>query len=234
MSTTCPVCRSTIATDDINVSTDLALCRACGKSFRFSEIVSELAVSGPDLNAPPAGAWYQPLPDGFTVGASTRTWQAAFLIPFTCVWSGFSMSGIYGSQIAKGHFDLGSSLFGIPFLIGTCVLISLCALYSAGRVAVTLSSGRLSIFTGVGLIGWTRSYSWSEFRTVREDLTSGAFNTNRRGKSIYLEGSRRVGFGSLLSDERRYFVASALRANLSKADRSSGFGGSLAEAGRYR
>lgn len=234
MSTTCPACRSMIATDDINVSTDLALCRSCGKSFRFSEIVGELAAAGPDLNVPPAGAWYQPLPDGFTVGATTRTWQAAFIIPFTCVWSGFSMSGIYGSQFAKGHFDLGSSLFGLPFIFGTCMLLSMCALYTAGKVVVTLRSGRLSIFTGVGPVGWTRSYSWTEFKTVREELSSGVFNTNRRGKCVYLEGSRRVGFGSLLSDDRRYFVASALRVNLSRTDRSGGFGGSLVETGRFR
>ena len=48
MSTDCPACRSEIATGDINVSTDLALCRACGNSFRFSEIAGELSPVAPD------------------------------------------------------------------------------------------------------------------------------------------------------------------------------------------
>jgi hypothetical protein len=68
MSTICPSCRSAIAVDDINVSTDLALCRACGKSFRFSEIAGEISSSGPDLNSPPPGAFFEQLPDGFRVG----------------------------------------------------------------------------------------------------------------------------------------------------------------------
>jgi hypothetical protein len=124
MSTTCPSCRLSIAVDDINVSTDLALCRACGRTFRFSEIADGGPASGPDLTSPPAGAWYEPLPDGFCAGAMTRSWKAIFFIPFTCVWSGFSMYGIYWKQIESGHFDLTSSLFGLPFLIGTCFLVA--------------------------------------------------------------------------------------------------------------
>src|ERR1700678_4022487 len=130
MSTICPACRSAIAVDDINVSTDLALCRACGKTFRFSEIAGEVSSSGPDLNSPPPGAFFEQLPDGFRVGATTRSWAAVFIVPFTCVWAGGSLSGIYGSQIVKGHFQLGPSLFGLPFLIGSCFLISMCALYT--------------------------------------------------------------------------------------------------------
>jgi hypothetical protein len=114
------------------------------------------------------------------------------------------------------------------------MLVSMCALYTAGTVVVTLNSGRLSIFTGVGPVGWTRSFSWSEFKAVREDLNGGGFNWKRRVRSIFPEGSRRVGFGSLLSDDRRYFVANALRANLGNASWSGGFGGSLVEAGRFR
>lgn len=34
------------------------------------------------------------------------------------------MWGIYGTQIIKGKFELSQSLFGIPFLIGTIVLLS--------------------------------------------------------------------------------------------------------------
>lgn len=217
--------------DDINVSTDLALCRACGKSFRFSEIVGEPSSSGPDLNSPLPGAFFEQLPDGFRVGATTRSGMAVFLVPFTCVWAGGSLSGIYGSQIVKGHFALGPSLFGLPFLMGSCVLISMCALYTMGQMTVTKSSDRLSIFAGVGGLGWTRNYSWSDFRTIRDDYAPGSFNWNRQGRLIALEGKRRVAFGSLWTDERRYFVLHAIRAFLNGASLS---GGSTMTTARFR
>ena len=120
----CPSCRSKIATADINVSTDVALCRACGNTLSLSEIVGGIRTGPINLKSPPSGAWYEPTPNGFTAGATTRSWFALFIVPFTCVWAGGSMSGIYGTQIASGHFNLGTSIFGIPFLIGSCVLVS--------------------------------------------------------------------------------------------------------------
>jgi ribosomal protein S27E len=73
MQITCPTCRAKIATDDINVSTDVALCRSCGNTFHISEILggtssilaslvnSVVPPSGPvDLNSPPSGAWDRP------------------------------------------------------------------------------------------------------------------------------------------------------------------------------
>jgi len=42
------------------------------------------------------------------------------VIPHVVVTSK-SLGGIYGSQIMKGKFVLGQSLFGIPFLLGTLV-----------------------------------------------------------------------------------------------------------------
>jgi hypothetical protein len=140
--------------------------------------------------------------------------MAIFLVPFTCVWAGGSLSGIYGKQIASGHLDPSSSLFGLPFLIGSCFLICLCAMVTTGKVTVCLSSGRLIIFTGVGSIGWTRSYSWSDFQTVREEAGYGSFNWSGRGQAIALEGKRKVTFGSMWSEDGRYFVLNVLRREL--------------------
>jgi len=228
MQITCPTCRAKIATDDINVSTDVALCRSCGNTFHISETLggtssilaslvnSVVPPSGPvDLNSPPSGAWYRPEADGFTAGASTRSWSALFLVPFTCVWAGGSMFGIYGTQIIKGHFNLPMSLFGLPFLIGSCFLVSFCAMMTLGKVAVSVHGDRLAVFTGVGPFGITRTASLSEFKTIREDFGFGAMNNNRTSRVIRLEGSRSVAFGSMLSTERRYFLLAALRTALS-------------------
>ena len=226
MEVICPSCRAKIAADDINVSTDVALCRSCGNTFRLSEIIGGIPSSSIDLHSPPSGAWYTPMADGFAAGATTRTWAALFIVPFTCVWSGISMFGIYGTQIIKGQFSLAGSLFGIPFFIGTIVLVSWCAMSVAGKVTIARHSDQLSIFTGVGSIGWTRTYAFSDFSTVREGyagLNSWSNWNRQQGPAIRLEGKRAVAFGSMLSTDRRYFLLKVLQGALHDAGRSAIF-----------
>jgi hypothetical protein len=140
--------------------------------------------------------------------------MALFIVPFTCVWSGGSMFGIYGTQIIKGHFNLFSSLFGIPFFLGSCFLVSLCAMMVFGKVTLAVHGDRLAIFTGVGPLGITRTANLSDFKNAREDFGSG-MNTNRQSRVIRLEGNRALAFGSMLSTERRYFLLGAIRTALS-------------------
>ena len=233
MQISCPSCHAKIATADINVATDVALCRACGNTFHPSEILAASSPilasllssitppSGPvDLNSPPSGAWYEPTADGFTAGAYTRSWTALFIVPFTCVWAGGSMFGIYGTQLIKGHFALGPSLFGIPFLIGSIFLVSWCLMSVAGKVTVSVHGDRLAIFTGVGPLGVTRVANLSDFKTARQDWGYGGMNSNRTSQVIRLEGARTMAFGSMLSTERRYFLLSALQSALSGSGRS--------------
>ena len=130
------------------------------------------------------------------------------------------MFGIYGTQILKGHFSLATSLFGIPFLIGSCFLVSACAMMVLGKVTVSLHGDRLAIFTGVGPFGLTRIANLSEFKSVREDFGYGSMNSNRASRVIRLEGTRSMGFGSMLSNERRYFLVGALKTALSGSARS--------------
>jgi len=141
--------------------------------------------------------------------------MALFIVPFTCVWSGGSMTGIYGTQIMKGHFNLGMSLFGLPFLIGSIFLVSWCVMSVAGKVTVSVHGDRLAIFTGVGPFGVTRTATLSDFKSVREDFGYGSMNSNRASRVIRLEGNRAMAFGSMLSNERRYFLVGALKTALS-------------------
>src|SRR5688572_9565934 len=112
MKVVCPKCRSTIVPGQINVTRDLALRLRCNEVFELSTLVEEVECEA--LLTPgeqPNGTWFNPSFDGFTLGATTRSAAAFFLVPFTCVWSGGSMGGIYGTQIFSGRFDLGTSLF---------------------------------------------------------------------------------------------------------------------------
>jgi len=79
-----------------------------------------------------------------------------FFVPFTCVWSGLSMAGIYGTQIARRAFDLKLSLFGIPFLLGSIFLVGSCLFMLFGKRVLTLRRGKGVYFSGIGATGWTR------------------------------------------------------------------------------
>jgi hypothetical protein len=79
-------------------------------------------------------------------------------------------------------------------------------------VRVTRQGDDLEVFTGVGQIGRRRKYRWQDIRTVREDASpSGARWGRNQGRCIFLEGATRAAFGSMLTEQRRYFMLQVLR-----------------------
>jgi hypothetical protein len=197
--------------DDLNVAADVAVCRHCEEAFALSGLVDAVAEpDAVDVRQPPVGAWFRELKNGFEVGATTRSWQAFLLVPFTAVWSGGSMAGIYGTQIAKGQFNLVFSLFGLPFLAGTIFLVSTCLLMICGRVVVSVQDNRGEVFVGVGPLGRRRRFAWDEVRTISEEYSR--YRSGSWQQGIALAGKGRILFGTPLSDARRYFIMHALKA----------------------
>lgn len=128
-----------------------------------------------------------------------------------CVWSGFALGGIYGSQIVKGQFNLVMSLFGIPFVLGTLFLGSMAVMSVCGKVIVSVDrDGEGQVFTGVGMIGWTRRFHWASMTAVEEapvDRNRFPFN----GFSISIIGQSRLKFGTMLSEPVRFYLIQSLR-----------------------
>lgn len=149
--------------------------------------------------------------DGWQVGATTRSYQCLFLVPFTAAWGGFSLAATYGWQIAKGHFELAPSLFGIPFLVGTIFLTLLTLMALVGKTAVTVDGSDGVVFTGIGALGWRRRFSWNDIRFVEEAPCRYQNGLSRDGMQLLLVGERRLPFGSMWSAERREFVRQVLR-----------------------
>lgn len=208
----CPKCRRTAAESDINVAADVVLCRSCGEAFKLSATVGLPAHDNFDVSTPPRGAWFDQRHNGFSVGATTRSWGALFVVPFTAVWAGGSLTGIYGTQLAKGAIDLEMAFFGLPFLIGSIILISLSAMMVAGKVTVTVENDRGTIFTGLGPVGWTRRFLWSDMVSIEEGISRVRWHGPGLGNNvIIMQGRTRVAFGMMLSSERQYFVLQALR-----------------------
>lgn len=178
----CPDCGLPIPASEVAPSAGLAVCRSCDKSHDLEACKVAAPIGSrfqPLPTDPPKGVTVEELMDGFVLTLSTRSAAAFFLIPFMLVWSGFSLGGIYGSQLLKGEFDLTISLFGIPFILGTLLFGSFALMSAFGKVVLEVRNGIL--LHRVGFLGlfWTRRRDWTSFDVaeLRE--------TTRRGKGGY-------------------------------------------------
>lgn len=211
----CPTCSALIQNDNINIQTDLAKCHSCSAIFKVSETIGTYNSDGFDMDNSPKGTWLRRESNQIIIGATTKSPVAFFLVPFMIVWSGGSLGGIYGMQIIKGEFDLFTSLFGIPFLIGSIIFWSLALMAIWGKVELTLDNKGGKVFTGIGTLGLIKKFTWSEISTVREKQ----YNINypgSQGGSILLEGKRRISFGLGVKESRRYYLLRALKEIISK------------------
>jgi hypothetical protein len=207
----CPFCHSAIGVDDVNVATDIAMCRSCGKTSAFS-LISGMAEVSPDLvNNPPRWTRLEMGPMGGTMVVYRRVSPILlFLVPFTALWSGGSMYGIYIRQFIDGKFDLARSLFGIPFLIGTVVLLSAIMYLLTGRWIITLDRGQGSVFVGAWGIGWTRRFSYDRGTLVSIRMTSMTVN-DRPQKGVFVRtGETDFVFGAMLPEETKRFIAAVI------------------------
>lgn len=219
----CPQCQAVIPSHQINITSDIAQCTQCDFVFKISENIKPSSVidSTFNRNEPPKGAWIKSDFTAMTIGATTRSWFSLFLIPFMLVWSGMSLGGIYGSQLSSGVFDIMSSLFGIPFIIGSVIFWSLALMLTFGKVEITLTTEGGKIFTGIGILGFTQRFEWSEISNIYEDIT---YSSRRQPQhAIILEGKTRLSFGSMLNNERRYYILKTLQQVFNRKEMNRGF-----------
>ena len=207
----CLHCGAEIPLDDVNVATDLALCRACGKTMAFSMISGANAISPENLSTPPRSVR---VADSF--GNETQiTYHRLspillFLVPFTLFWSGGSIGGIYGTQIAKGHFEMGQSLFGVPFLVGTVILLGVIIFLAFGKWIITLDRGMGTVYLGVGPFGYTRRFNYNSDTTVALAPSS----TTQNGRPLLAICVRtdetNFLFGAMIKDDAKRYIAALI------------------------
>ena len=178
----------------------------------FSSIAEQSELGAVDLSAPPKGVRV----GGDLIGGIEITYRRFspvlfFLIPFAALWSGVSLAGIYGSQLAKGKFDWEASLFGLPFLIGTIVLLTVIAFLLFGSRRINLGRGVCGVFIGIGPLGWRRTIPLVPGTTVRLEASSLRVNNVRQRDVVVTTGDQSIKFGATLPDEVRAFVAAVLQ-----------------------
>ncbi|HMP77074.1 MAG TPA: hypothetical protein PKE12_12335 [Kiritimatiellia bacterium] len=214
----CPLCHAAIALDDVNVATDIALCRACGKTFSFSLARGASELGAVDFETPPRGLRAGVNEEGGIELRYRRLSPALlFLIPFTAVWSGFSMWGIYGTQIARREFDLGQSLFGIPFLLGTIVLLGVIAFMLAGHWRVTLWKGGGTVFAGIGRLGWTRAFDYGPTSLVSLRVVPARGDSGPQTHIVVRTEGGDFAFGATIRDDAKRYIAAAIQREASRS-----------------
>jgi len=209
MEVLCPSCKRNIQSEHINVAKDTAYCSSCKNVTALSALVSSTASSSFNPGSSVRGVTVIDQSYSWSIEARHLGPAAIFFIIFTALWSGGSLSGIYGPQIAKGELDLEQALFGLPFLIGTIVLVTFTLMNLFGRTIISNENGKAFIFTGIGKIGWYRRFDWNSIDRVSE-------SSNTQNKNISLEGGTRISLGWGLSNEKLYFIANYLRSKLKK------------------
>ncbi len=133
-------------------------------------------------------------------------------------------NGPGGSNNSIGiGMPLGMALFLCVFLIPFVAigLGVLCAalVAMAGRVVVRLRGPEGVVFTGIGPIGWRRRFDASRVKAVKF-VESAAERNGQRRKLIGIETEQRtIKFGSVLTDQRRAWLAGALKKVLTQAKR---------------
>ena len=193
----------------------MAHCPNCNNIFKISENLDIFIDYEFDFNNPPDGTWMRNDKNKTIIGATTRSRIAFFLVPFIIIWSGGSIGGIYGNQIANGEFDLSQSLFGIPFLIGSIIFWSLALMTIWGKVELTLDNKGGKIITGIGNIGLINRFHWNDITKIKQGKPNIYYPGSQRG-TLVLEGKKRISFGLGVKQDRRYFILNAIKYTISK------------------
>lgn len=172
----------------------------------------EDVLDGVDLSKPPRGVkTSHSLISGIDISWRRINPGVLFLIPFTALWSGGSLWGIYGTQFSRGTFDPVTSLAGLPFLAGTVVLFVVILNMLFGSWHLHIDRGRARIFHGVGPVGRRLELTLGPQAIVR--IVRSRWRVNGRLKSEVRvdDAGRSVSFGATLPGDVMLFFAAVLQ-----------------------
>jgi hypothetical protein len=192
-----------------------------------------------DLRRPPAGAWYSDDGRGVIVGATHRSLGTAIgALAVAIFWNGivsvFVLLAIAGTlrnmHVPLPHWFPAPNMNDSPMSVGMTIflwifltpfiligLAMIAAFLSSigGRTEVTINNREGSIFTGIGWLGYRRRFDASTAKDVRIDDKQWRDSDGDRQRRVAIvietHAGKRLKLGSMLPEERRKFVAAAVR-----------------------
>jgi hypothetical protein len=108
------------------------------------------------------------------------------------------MWGLYGRQLVQGKFDPAHSLFGLPFLLGTIVLLIIITYLLFGHWRINVGRGECEIFSGVGPLGRRRRIRLERASLVRMEASTLKVNNVPRQHIVITTGDEQLKFGATL------------------------------------
>jgi hypothetical protein len=245
MAIVCRNCGKTIPSEDVNVLTDVAFCRKCNTVNRLSDLSFGLAINkNVDVNNPPPGAWFRREGTATGMGATARSLGAALgLLLVSLFWNGivsvFVLLAI-SSTLSLVHIPMpdwfpapkmnhssmgvGMTLFLWIFLspfiaIGVAMILGLLSSLG-GKCEVWVDGSQGVVFTGLGAVGFRKRFQIAEVKEIRVEQSQWNNTDGNRQKkaniTIENKSGKKVKFGSMLTPERRSFLAAALRREVLK------------------
>jgi hypothetical protein len=237
---TCSRCGKAIPSEDVNVANDVAYCRICNLSHKLSALTAGTELDTDiDLNHPPAGAWYTNDGEGTLIGATHRSMGTAIgALAVSLFWNGivsvFVLLALGGTlrnlgiplphwfpapNMNDSPMSVGMTLFLwiflTPFIVIGLVMIGTFLSCLAGRTEVRINNAEGVVFTGIGALGYRRRFDASGVKEVRLDEKQWSDSHGRGQRKTYIILETREGklikFGPMLREDRRKFVAGALR-----------------------
>lgn len=174
-------------------------------------LFDQIIYSDTDSSQPPKGAWFDNRGGNIKFGAYIKTWMGfLFIVP----------SGIvsYIVYVASSNVDFKADFIESVFLIGPFTLMSnylwwVSFLYLFGKVTLTFTQHRLSVFTGIGILGIKKKVDLSNDVRVKWET----YTPWGRGKHILqerivlLNGKRRIKFGYDLEPKRKAYIFQTLQ-----------------------
>lgn len=204
----CSKCKQRIPAGDLNIQSDVALCRQCGETFSISQLF-DAGYDTDELLRKPSGISLAITPTGWRVASTTRSAHFFLFAIFAVMFGPFFGVAMIGQEINKGNFTPFTALFATPFLLVSCFAFVMAMMHGFGRIVVIRDGDQGEVFTGVGSLGWRRKFLWTAVKYVREDNMRFS-QTGSLNIGIRLVGPE-ILFGSLLRDDRRSYLRHLLR-----------------------
>jgi hypothetical protein len=123
------------------------------------------------------------------------------------------MYGIYIKPIMEtGKLPaLTSMLFGLPFLIGSIVLIFINLNMLFGKTVITLKRGKGDVFIGIGPLGWRRKFEYNTQSQIRLIPTNVRINEVAKSGINIITGDKNITFGTTIDDKAKSYIAAKLK-----------------------
>lgn len=187
----CPACRHEIPAADINVERDVVFCRRCSRAAALG-----------------FGLFWNGIVSVFVCVALSGTLFHLGITPPS--W--FPSPEMNDQRMSLGEV-LFLWLFLTPFIaVGTGIIVAFVSAI-AGKTEVRQQSDHVSIFVGVGSLGWTRKVPTPQVATVKTGQSSirSEGSPPKATIEITLQNGKSISFGSWLPEERRRYLMSAVQ-----------------------